>query len=70
MEPCSGCGDVARHPMVGVTRDEETGEMEAFPVCRECWLNPEHRKTPLKMHFYAADQADIALERAGKGDIG
>lgn len=71
MEPCSGCGEMADdHPMVGVTRDKESGEMAAFPVCESCHRDPAHRQITLKMHFFPRAQRDIAVARAGKGDIG
>lgn len=74
VEPCSGCGRMsivgAPHPIVGVALDAETNEMAAFPVCGACWRDPAHRTMPLKMHFFPRDQKAVAVERAGKGDIG
>lgn len=64
-EICSGCGAADdEHPIVGVTRDEEDGKMAAFPVCKECHVNPAHRKTVLKMHFFPRAQAPIAVDAA------
>lgn len=62
---CSGCGTVASsHPFVGVARDEETGQMTAYPICQQCWANPAHRQRPLKMHFHEAGNADAAVDAA------
>lgn len=71
MEPCSGCGVMSEnHPFVGVTRDAESEEMAAFPVCGACQRHTEHRKVRLKMHFFPREMKDIAVARAGKGDVG
>lgn len=71
MEPCSGCGGMSEsHPWVGVTRDQESGQFAAFPVCGECHKNPEHRKVVLKMHFFSKDAAKVAVARAGSPNIG
>jgi len=71
MEPCTGCGAIApQHPIVGVARDRETGEMSAFPVCEPCWRDPAHRKAPLKMHFFPRDQERIAVASAGSPNLG
>lgn len=51
-EPCAGCGDVADHPVIGVTRDKVTQQMTGYPICLACWRDPTHRKVPLKMHFF------------------
>ena len=65
VELCSGCGAVAlTHPMVGVARDQETGLMTAYPVCRACWTTPQHRTHPLKMHFFERPQAPQAVKNA------
>lgn len=65
MELCSGCGATAEaHPIVGVTRDEETEKMAAFPVCYQCWVDPGHRQRPLKMHFFDRSQAEVAVDAA------
>jgi hypothetical protein len=65
LEMCSGCGAVApQHPLVGVTRDVETGLMTAFPVCHECWATPSHRTRPIKMHFFDRAEADLAVQAA------
>ena len=62
---CSGCGAVAAsHPYVGVARDAETGLMTAYPICHLCWADPSHRQVPLKMHFFAANQAPEAVDAA------
>ena len=69
-EPCAGCGEMSNsHPMIGITKDEG-GEMAAFPVCGLCWKNPSHRKARLKMHFFDATQAKLALDYAGSEHIG
>ncbi|UCD56781.1 MAG: hypothetical protein JSV16_13290, partial [Candidatus Hydrogenedentota bacterium] len=71
MEPCSGCGAMAKtHPIVGIKFDEETKEMAAFPVCAACHRDPAHRKVKLKMHFFPKQMEKMALERAGSRDIG
>lgn len=71
LEPCAGCGAVAYgHPIVGVTKDQETGQWEAFPVCDLCWRDPSHRVHPLKMHFFPASQAKEAVAKAGSSTIG
>lgn len=65
MEPCSGCGAMAEnHPIVGVTRDQETGRMAPFPVCFLCWRDPAHRTHVLKMHFFQPHMAAQAVEDA------
>lgn len=82
MERCSGCGVMAMnhpfvgitrvandHPFVGVTREMESGEMAAFPICGLCQRDPTHRKAGLKMHFFPREMKDIAVARAGKGDL-
>jgi hypothetical protein len=62
---CSGCGAVAEsHPYVGVTRDQETQAMTAYPICHLCWADPSHRQHPLKMHFYEARLAPEAVDAA------
>jgi len=62
---CSGCGAVApSHPYVGVTRDQETSLMTAYPICYECWADPSHRQTKLKMHFHEAHNAPTAVQAA------
>lgn len=62
---CSGCGAVAEsHPFVGVTRDEETQLMTSYPICHLCWSDPSHRQVTLKMHFFDARQADVAVDAA------
>jgi hypothetical protein len=68
MEICSGCGAAAeQHPIFGVTRDRETGRMAEFPVCAECWINPEHRTAPLKMHFF--EHAVVDAQRRSAAQI-
>ena len=67
MEICSGCGAAAeQYPIFGVTRDQETGRMAEFPVCRACWIDPAHRQAPLKMHFFerGAGSADQIVQAA------
>ena len=62
---CSGCGAVAAtHPYVGVTRDEETHLMTAYPICYACWIDPAHRQRTLKMHFFDAREAEAAVVAA------
>jgi hypothetical protein len=62
---CSGCGAVApAHPIMGVTRDTETGRMAAFPICAACWSDPSHRRRPLKMHFFDRTDAAVAIDAA------
>lgn len=64
VQPCSGCGAMSdTHPIVGVTRDED-GRMAKFPVCYQCWVNPEHRQHKLKMHFFDPRQGDVAVDAA------
>ena len=64
IEICSGCGaEAPQHPWAGVTRDED-GKMAEFPVCHDCWANPEHRTAPLKMHFFPRGHAAIAVDAA------
>jgi len=71
LEPCIGCGAMSvSHPFVGVTRDKESGEMAAFPVCAACWKDPAHRKTVLKMHFFPREKAKVAVAMAGSNAIG
>ncbi len=75
VEMCSGCGDVApvgAHPIVGIGFDgpPEDGKFAKFPVCGRCHREPLNRKNPLKMHFFAREQGDEALRRAGSSDIG
>jgi hypothetical protein len=60
----------SEHPIVGVTKDLETGEWEAFPVCSPCHQDPQHRKVKLKMHFFPREMKKIAVARAGSLDIG
>lgn len=57
------------HPFVGVGKDED-GEFASFPVCTECWRNPENRKCVLKMHFFPRTQAETAVARAGSENLG
>lgn len=65
MEMCSGCGSVAEnYPFVGIARDEETNLMTAYPICHPCWADPNHRKRPLKMHFFEARFAPDAVKAA------
>lgn len=62
---CQGCGTVApSHPYVGVTRDQETNLMTAYPICHLCWADPSHRQSRLKMHFHEAHRAPQAVEAA------
>ena len=62
---CSGCGAVAEsHPYVGVARDAETDLMTSYPICYQCWVDPSHRQVTLKMHFFQAHNADIAVQAA------
>jgi hypothetical protein len=62
---CSGCGAVAPyHPYVGVARDQETGLMTAYPICFLCWNDPSHRQHKLKMHFFDARSAQVAVVAA------
>jgi hypothetical protein len=70
-DECAGCGArSASHPMVGVTHDRESGRSTAFPVCEQCWRDPRHRLVPLKMHFFEASQAAVAVARAGSSNLG
>jgi hypothetical protein len=67
LEPCAGCGAMSEaHPMVGVARDRETGEMTPYPVCHQCWMDPSHRDHTLKMHFFPASQAATAVSAADR----
>lgn len=67
VEPCSGCGAMSeRHPIVGVARDQETGQMTAYPICHRCWVDPSHRTVTLKMHFFDASQATGAVSAADR----
>ena len=64
VEICSGCGASApQHPWAGVTRDEG-GAMASFPVCHDCYANPEHRQHVLKMHFFPRNHAATAVDAA------
>ena len=73
VEVCVGCGEAQkevpsefpkrRFPWVGVTRDED-GKMAAFPICDACHKDPAHRKYLLKMHFFSAGHADVAVDSA------
>lgn len=67
---CAGCGAEGIHPMVGVYRDEETGQHAAAPVCEACWRDPAHRTKVLKMHFFPRAQADEAVRKAGSRSLG
>jgi hypothetical protein len=65
MEMCSGCGAMApKHPVVGITRDQETGKMAAFPVCGLCHRDPAHREHQLKMHFFDRTMESQAVKDA------
>jgi hypothetical protein len=79
--PCAGCGILAEsHPMVCVVNpsDKDTMMAEGVPtsvagprgfvaveVCDECWKHPDHRKRPLKGHFFHKQDAPTALFHAG-----
>lgn len=55
------------HPMVAIVRSGEA--WEAKPVCRECWIDPEHRKKLIKGHFFERAAAQRALDMAGSDTI-
>jgi hypothetical protein len=68
METCAGC-DVSAlsHPFVAVMR--ENGTWVKKPVCTQCWLDPTHRTTPLKAHFFSRAQGEAAVAAAGSSTI-
>jgi hypothetical protein len=82
METCYGCGaQGARFPIVAVMNAEDavtpqpdkTPSERGFidvPVCAECHRDPQHRKVPIKGHFFGREQAKVAVEAAGSADIG
>ena len=65
------------HPMVGIMNGEDAEALgydtsnasdRGFvdvPVCRECWINPEHRAFNLKCHFFERQHAVPARRAAG-----
>ena len=38
--------------------------MTSYPICHLCWSDPSHRQVTLKMHFFPASQADVAVDAA------
>ena len=48
----------------------ENTKWAAFPVCTPCHVDPKHRTQPLKAHFFARQDLDKALGRAGSANIG
>lgn len=73
-EVCFGCGAFADAPVIGlgkvVVEGEVVGSFQVFDICEQCWKYPDHRKTPLKMHFFDKSQREMALARAGSSNIG
>ena len=75
---CVGCGESSEsHPFVGIGKEVDgrswwqklyksapNDELQAFPVCARCWLDPEHRQHALKMHFFPAANGSSALVAA------
>lgn len=71
LQGCIGCGILAAdHPVVGIGEHPDTGERGVFPVCARCHQHPSKRKRTLKMHFFSAKSADIALAHAWSTSIG
>lgn len=72
-EVCAGCGAKAEaHPIIGISGPgaHDTPGYSDHPVCAACHQNPEHRTTPLKMHFFERAAREQALARAGDSGIG
>lgn len=68
-EACAGCDELAgRHPYVAIVNDGQGG-WKSLPVCHACWLEPRHRKHPLKAHFFERAQEAVALREAGSTHI-
>jgi hypothetical protein len=81
MERCAGCDDEGQMPIVGIAlandalKDFEISKASdrgfvAFGVCAACHRDPEHRKRPLKMHFFERGVMKHALRNAGSNVIG
>jgi hypothetical protein len=68
---CGGCGAVAKpHPFVGIARNDTDDGWKPIPVCRACWLDPQHRKVRIKAHFFPIAQKARALRMAGSANLG
>lgn len=64
MEFCIGCG--AEAPMLAYTAvmADGSGGFKSEPVCYLCWRDPEHRKNPIKGHFFERRHAEAAVAAA------
>lgn len=73
-EKCIGCGDKAiKHPWVAVTSNPDKKNVLvkfiAKPVCNSCHVDPAHRKTPIKGHFFSREDEKQGLALAGSPNI-
>lgn len=77
-ETCVGCDNtIKRQPWVVISRGDPTSADQNdtavpfghYPVCNECHVNPEHRKRPLKGHFFPRAGRSDAVQHAGSSSI-
>jgi hypothetical protein len=81
MERCAGCDTEGTMPIVGIAQEttaladfalsspNDRG-FAAYGVCADCHRDPEHRKRPLKMHFFDRSLMKHAVKNAGSNAIG